>query len=472
MYKSILVFCVCLTHLLSADSLRIELYVNTNQCANCNLALGTLAHLHASIVKIVHLPESNRDVAEEMLEPFGHIQNLQLRFFSNAGTPFGNPLQKSFYRLFNNNRQVDSSELNLLISRYRQINALAQTTGTVPQLLQKIALPDSIKLSDRLNCFVKDGRMAIGDYLLNKSVVVELDAAQTKISKLLQIKASAFKPQAFLTWGLVDTAVYRRVYKDLQFLGKTKPQIDAACLADSSLHLLLSFPCGVVDPLKKDTGIAGKLFFYSKNLFTKKSRLLPIPEDLVPGYKEEYYIANMSGFNVVQNTVYFTLFQEFMQTQNKFLAEYTLGAKQLAFSKLLPYQVSDSAYFNTTFGNTQVFLTASNARFLYALYQPVIVRYADKHFFDLESVLQLKTKHQLQVYDVWENKAGQLLLLANKNTVDVLLVVDAKKGKLVEEKQLNLKSQQVDPENLKFLNANTLLGLDKAHKHLLVLQLD
>lgn len=456
---------------LLAGNLRLDLYINTNQCFNCNIALNTLNYLHEDIIKNVYFPEANMAASEELMENYSSVKNLHLKYFNEENSPFKNFSHKSFYLLYNNGSLSDSLELNSLFANYHKINILVKPPFKSFVLKKKIALPDSIKLSDRLAIFVKNKQVCVSDYILNKSVVITLSNDNSAITKVLQIKGSSFKAQAFLKSGIVDTAVYRIVYKDLKFLGKTKPQVDMSYLTDSSLCLLLSFPCGIVRPVEKDTGIGGTLFLYQKNLYTHKSKLYSIPEDRIPGFiTEEYYIANMSGFYINKNKVCFTLFQEHMKKQNRFLAEYEFTHDKLKFKSLLPHQVSDSTYFNTDFGNTQVFLTSSNSRFLFAQYQPVIVNTTNNAFYYLESGLKLKDKHSLHLIDVWQSGENNLYLLIEKDKKLKCIEFDIVKNAVISETWLP-NNPELNPESARFSDKETITVFDKSNKNILLFDL-
>lgn len=454
---------LCITNTARAN-IELHIYLNTNQCVNCNLALNCIGKLAPGVVKRIYFPLANKAASEEMMEGYGDVKNLAIRYFDKTNDPFNSPYARSYCLLYNNKFKADSFELNELFEKVGGINKL--TVTHVQPLV--IPLPDSVKLSNRSNLFYYEGRLCITDYLLNKAVVVSLGKTQNNLAGILQIKGKSFHAQPFLRSGIVDTAAYRILYRDLKELGKTKPHIETCYLTDSALYLYLVFPCAIVRPVEKDTGIGGKAFIYKKNLFSRKSELFPVKDDALPStLKEEYYVASGSAFAVHNNNFYFTLYQEQLRTENNFMAEYGLnGRNQLVFKKLSPYLVSDSTYLNTNFGNTQVFLTMCNRQFLFAQFQPVFVELGANHSYMLGDLLSPGSLHKIQVYDVQRKDRQHLAILIDRNHETRCVIYNTETRKIEADTKISV-PQNANTETMRFAGENRLVALNNDNKTIL-----
>ena len=457
---------------LSADVITINLYINTNQCANCNIALSSLTRLSDNIIKNIYFTEANRAASTEMMEPYSEVKNLHLKYFEGKSNPFRNDLLKSYYILFKNKTKIDSVDLNGLFTNTKQINALAE--GSIPKfrLVKKIPIPDSIKLSNRLTVFANNHRLSICDYLLNKNVSFNIKKDFVGLTDVIQIKGSAFKPYPFLNAGIIDTVLYRKIYADLKYLGKTKPEINASFLSDSSLYLFLTFPCGIVREIEKDTGVGGKFFLYRKDLITRKSQLFPIVKEVLPSFLgEEYWISNGNPFYVKEKRIYFTLYQEELKKENNFLAEHTLSNGKVIFKALLNYRVSDSTYLNTNFGNSSLFSTGGNTSFYFASYQPYIIDLRTNVVYNFEKALPTKSKHDLAIRDVSYMGGDLLRILVNFKNVEKCLVYDTRKNLILSEIELK-PVMPLNLETIKFINYKTLVAFDESNKNLIIFEIN
>lgn len=466
--KIVFVLLLCVVKPAQAH-VELHIYLNTNQCLNCNVALNCIGKLAPGVLKSVYFPLANKAASEEMMENYGDIKNLAIRYFDKTNDPFSKAYTRSYCLLYRNKLKTDSFELNELFERVGSINKLT----LLPSAPLIIPLPDSVKLSNRSSLLYHEGNLCITDYLLNKAVVVSLGKSQNKLANILQIKGKSFHAQAFLRSGIVDTAAYRILYPDLKELGRTKPHIETGYLTDSALYLYLVFPCAIVRPVEKDTGIGGKAFIYKKNLFTKKSELFPIKDDVLPStLKEEYYVASGSAFAVRNNNFYFTLYQEQLRAQNNFMAEYGFNAKnQLVFKKLAPHQVSDSIYLNTNFGNTQVFLTLCNGKFLFAQFQPVFVELAGNHAFMLGDQLSPGSLHKIEVYDVRRKDAQHLSILIDRNHETHCVIYNTDTRKIEADTKIMV-PLNTNTETMRFTGDKKIVALDQENKKLLLFGID
>ncbi len=453
-----------------ANSINLNIYLNTNQCTNCNIALNALRKLSDEVVKSVYFLESNKAASEELMEDYSSLKSLRLRYFSKELNPFKSANTLSYCVLFDGSSKIDSFELKNLFAKVESINALVRIKNPNLVLKSKIPIPDSIKLSDRLKVFVYKQHFSICDYLLNKNVTLTFNENFSQINNVLQIKGSAFKPYPFLKSGIVDTTLYRMKYADIKYVGKTKPEINSSYLTDSLMYLFLTFPC--VIKVNKDTGIGGKFFLYSKNLFTRKSELFAIQEDQLPSFlNEEYFISNISPFYVESGKVFFSLYQENLKKENHFLAEYTGSGNRITFKSLVNHKISDSTYLNTDFGNTQIFLSECNSSFYFATYQPLVINTKTNVRYNFEKILDKGFEHNLLIRDVSNIDKDLIRLLIKANNMEKCLVYDTKKKSLVSETVIK-PLLNVNMESLKFIDGNTLIAFDTENKNILIFKMD
>jgi hypothetical protein len=448
---------------LDSTHVTISIYLNLNQCSTCNIGFNGIKSLSGEIIKNIYFSESNKAASEEMMQPFGTIKNLNLKYYKEKDSLFKTN-GFSYCVVFKNGIKTDSFELNALMYKVLEIN---NYFGKVT-LLKTIDIPDSLKFSDRVELFFNKKHLNLNDYTLNKNVLFTFNDDYTKIIKVFSLKSTAFTPQPFLMSGVIDVGAYWGTYKDLEYIGRTTPQITRSYVTDSILYLGLTFPCAIPRLLFRDTAIGGKLFIYKKNLITLKSELYAMADNELRTPKKETYFSQLDGFYFINNKFYFSAYVEKKTKANYILAEYEVINNRLIFRSFVDYTIPDSTYSN--YGKNEFFNVNANNSFYFGNDKPIFVSTKTNAVVNIEKELGNKYKRNLNIRDVYRTDSNIFKIIINVGKIAKYLVFDMNNRTLDYEMEINT-NEKINIESLRFLNEHTLLATDIDTKHILFYEL-
>ena len=295
----------------------LDIYLNTNDCINCNNIFTYVKKIDKSITKNLYLSKENQEITDDILKNYElkrsdfNISYLPSDFFNcKSNCPL--PVYPSYCTFYQNQRRVDSFLLKLLPQKVPVLNKSvspqqnnskntkeegpksgSSVNKSPPQPgtsedLSGFQIPDSIKFSSQAELFVNDTIINILDRLLKKNVTLFVNSNYTKIKKIIILKSESFKPGVFMRLNCFDTAFYRGCYPMLTSLAGNFPKIESAYITDSTIKLMLGVTYPRYPNLKTtdslmlqrnkkfkltDTIMDSKYFIYSKNFITNKNNL-------------------------------------------------------------------------------------------------------------------------------------------------------------------------------------------------------
>ena len=361
----------------------------------------------------------------------------------------------SYCLVYLNGLKKDSFLLKAIQSNVSKVNAMKGSSG--PQLM-RIAVPDSIKLSDRIDVYVKGNVINIQDDLLNKNVYLRMDNKRPVISEAIVIKGSEFNIQDFLANNCFDTTVYRKSRKTLIANGAGLPAIESAFVTDSAIHLMTS----LYYPIPKggnDTVLSQKNFIYTRSLSDSKKTSLQcvVTDGLYEPLSGKYVLNPSMPFIIKDSRAYFSVSDYEDPLEKEFLAEFKLSALKPKFVAIVPNTTGPFRYAKKSEGfmlNKRL-----NKNFYFSTQHPYFYDYLRNEQFQLNPAdFTLNFRRDYYIQDVIRSGENIQLLYSIgshliKNTYD-------KDKKLLSSEEVVLR-EELDITHAKFLTADSYLFLDK-----------
>lgn len=398
MKKKLTVIILLIAGIINADTLHI--YLNTNNCRNCNL-VGKQLESYTGIKKILYLTANDYRLKEDILESFNLNQTaFSVKEVSNSFFEGLDRKRISSYCVLQKGTSVSDTftlgDMNKL-DNYLQKPALKK--------IKPLKLDKNIKLSDVATASIYDDYILFQDDKLNKAYATKLKSDSIVLIEV--IGKSNFKHEDFLKCSCFDEALYNDLLPTFKEMNLTEPQIQYAHIKNSVLNLMIAYNIGIIKTPSQDTIIFKKIFIYSKNLQNKKSSLTCVnfdghfETDNILGKK---FSTTNADFIKTGDTLYLPIISSDSAKKSLFVKQLVSGTKtkSLGITKDLNSIVPTSLKF--TSGNNFAFDNrCRNETDYYFFITPLIYNIASKktvfiNNVDLISRLKMKDRMRLNYF--------------------------------------------------------------------------
>ncbi len=435
--------------------LRLELIINFNDCVNCTSTLHAIKQLDTTVERIFVVNSKQKSYIKETLNLFGVSTNNYTKINYTDKILFTKNAYKSYCLVKNETACIDSFGLEMFIPKIQEINKQSKS------LEKKLVLKDTFVVSDRVSALFNDGVYTLYDYNLNKVGAYRLNGNDIAYQRVF--KHNEFSPKFFLDCDAIDRKAYNKWYGTLSYLGKTFPHFENTYFSDSMLYVLMNFSCPIFNE-KGDTLLGGKLFVYTKNIYSNVSNLYCLKDnDLTSKLKKEIYLINHLPSFVKNKQYVFSLFSLKIFDENPIIANCELKNNMVNFLN------TDKYSFSSEFMNKYDFKEKSNISVNGSLY----FFNSFPYFIDIKkdtSYLYLDIAQKLnKSYYIRDmvKKGNQLKLLLFEDEKEKLVCYDLALKKIISSEEVNL-PKTANINTAVFKNYSELIYLENDGKTIVI----
>lgn len=436
----------------------LDIYYNTNMCRNCNLYLTYLKKVDPQIKKRLFISESSKDFIDELLDEYKlSTQDLTVSFISanHFTLKQTNKQIESYCIVSSNSVKTDSFLLSELGKKINQLNTKKTFPSSEKSKWDSIAIPDSIKISNRIRIFNSGNTISISDYLLNRNTSLFIDPSKNRIVNSIIIKSNEISQSSFLRTNCTDTVMYKAMFGLLKAIGSDKPKIESAFVNDSSISLYIGFPCPLAIKNTIDTLIINRVFFYSKNFKTNRSYLNWVVDDgLIPTLEKEYIVNNVFPFYLHKEAFYYSVYSEKNAMDKNFISKHNKKGDKIYFEKILRSKIENWEP-DKNFENSN---KSTNSNFYFMNSYPYFYDFTKNEEFAISPALLNPEKLNFYINDVVRNDS-QIKLIVLLNEVPYLFVIDYQTKKIIEKSKIDTKNKSA--EYLRFYSPKEYFLIDK-----------
>lgn len=304
MRRTLLIFLLIVASGLSAaPTFLLQLYLNTDNCFQCERSLGQLKNLDPEIQLEIHVQTKDKNILGEYLEKFElPATRYSVKFHKSIRFDEKHHMN-SFFRLVVNGKffcKFYNDLLSMYLPGLNSLGFLRDTTFT-------IALPDTNVYSDYITAFTNGDIININDSKLGKNLTYQVLPAQNKALLLSKLYAKKMNYEDFFALGAMDTSFYMR-YREEALKRGILPTFRQAIIDDSMLCLLFSVPYYYFsgqDTLRWDS----RTFLLEKKLDGSVRRMAYVKTEVHRNKDStQYFIDEAKGFSRINGNLIFPTF--------------------------------------------------------------------------------------------------------------------------------------------------------------------
>jgi len=423
----VIVFLLLCLHI-SVWAQRIDVYLGMNDCVTCYSGLTVLEQMKGYEKNLIVTKEDSL-VAAELMANY-QLGPVRYNYVSHLKPAL------SYYKVFSGNKLLDSLPITALpakVASYMQYDPAQETIPSTPLYLPA----NTIFNNDRLDIMVRNSKVLIYDYILNKSVLCSVEAGKDSLKKLLEIKGAQFPIRPFLMASRTDTTFYYKCTRLLKSMGKAHPHIEGSYLSDSSLFLFINFSYAQIETLAnnvKDTAINLKFFLYERNFITGTKKLSLIDDSaMMKKTKDGYGVSNVYPFYVDAKTrQLFTSIVDYTDEARTRPVFFTTVHKDRHYEVTDFDKLAFDRDYYTKHG-LDSFKIWINSRYYYNVRYDLLIDYKEHKILYLKN---LNLTREIWGRDIRIDEKGRLHLLAlnpKQNTLEIICY-DLKQQKLLSHK--------------------------------------
>lgn len=434
---------------------KLEIYLNLNDCINCNIGLHSINKLDENIKIIFIIDKSSSPYFSELLKSNGIERIDNLNIIEKEVHEF----YRSYCLLYQNSNKTDSFQLNDLFMMSKKINESSQIKV---ELKQKVKLNDSLIFSDRTSFNFHKNNFVAYDYLLNKVYYAKYDFNTEKVLYEKKISYSDFNRNLFLKFKEIDKGAYDDFYPSMVYIGKVNPHFENVYINDSILSILINFPCPVFNH-KGDTLLGGKLFVYKKNVLHNKSSLFCLPDNELPSNTiENCFIDNTQPFFLRNQEIFFTLFLLKPISPKPTVASFTESNSRLELNDFKKFKISIK---DSITGASSSF-SSQNSEFYFMNNAPYLIEIKnlkESYITLLESVF----KKGYYLKDVRSTNGIYNLLFWNKDEHRIITYNETS-NKILSDRTLQINNADINFSSIHLNDYKEISCIDKKFKYVYI----